>query len=181
MDFIPTSVRYTAAIQNRELHVDVLYSESKKEYIFYFESNKIASRAIPNDDLDALNQKDDLIIDLMIREYCKINRGVIADIFAHHADKVRLKSKEIDMIVREGIIELKVHFLVKKNFYNITVSKMDDTGKFSCELRADSFSEVLEEMRLFSSILGTSNVTLGQYIDSFARDEIKNKFDWYEE
>lgn len=179
MDFIPVKLIYIANIQGHDLNVTVQYFKAHKSFDFYFQDKKISSKIIKSEG-EALYQKDDVIIDEMIKEYCKNNKGLFTDIFSKHADKVRLKSKEVDAIIREGFIEMNVNFIVKKSLYSITACTNDKSGKFSCQLKADSFSEVLEKLRLFSGVLGSSNAKLGTYIDSFSHDEIKDNFQWYD-
>lgn len=180
MEIVPVKLIYIACVQEHDLKVTVQYFKIHKSFEFYFGDKMVSSKVVQNDS-NLLYQKDDIIIEEMIKEYCKNNQGPLADIFAKHSKMVKLKSKEVDVIVKDGYLDLHANFLVKKDLYNVNVWTMDKSVKFSCEMKANSFSEVLEGLRLFSGVLGSANVKLSEYVDSFSRDEIKDKYEWYVE
>lgn len=178
MEFIPVKMIYTAIVQGHTLVAQVHYFESYRSFDFFFNDKSVSSKVIQNDE-GTIYKKDDEAIDEMIKEYCKNNKDLFTDIFVRHADKVKLKSKEVEVILREGFIEMTVNFLVKKNKYIVTANTKDDENKFICEIAAKNFSEVFEKIRLFSATLGKANEKLVKYIDSFAHDNIKDSYDWY--
>lgn len=180
MEIIPAKLVYKACVQEHDLKVIVQYFKIHKSFEFYFENKMVSSKVVRNED-HSLYQKDDVIIEQMIKEYCKNNSGPLSDIFSKYSKKVRLKSKEVAVTVQDGYLELYANFLVQKDLYTVNVWTVDKSVNFSCQMKANSFSEVLESLRLFSGVLGSANVKLSEYVDSFSRDEIKDKFEWYVE
>lgn len=132
MEIVPVKLIYIAKVQDHDMKVIVQYFKIHKSFEFYFEDKMISSKVIQNED-GALYQKDDVIIEEMIKEYCKNNPGPLADIFTKHTKKVRLKSKELDVIVQDGYLDLYANFLVKKELYTVNVWTNDKTAKFSCQ------------------------------------------------
>lgn len=180
MNLIPVKMKYTADVKGHALCVNVEYFELYRIFDFYFDNKKVSSKTVQNSS-DTLYQNDDVKINEMIKEYCENKKDIFTDIFVRHADSVKLISKELQLKILDGFVELIVDVIVKENLYNISTHTKDNTGKFTGEFVANSFSEVLEKLRLFSGVLGDSNKELGKYIDSFSHDNIKEKYEWIDE
>lgn len=177
MEFVPVKMIYTAVVQGHSLCARVHYFESYRVFDFYFNENNIASRTVHNDE-GVVYQKDDETITDMIRDYCSKNNNLFKDIFVRHSDKVKLVSKEVEVIISEGFVEMTVNVVIRKGKYVVTATTSDDDNKLICEVGADSFSEVFEKLRIFSGVLGVANQKLVSYIDLFSHDDIKESYEW---
>lgn len=172
----PILVEYNFSILHHTMKASAQHLELARRITFFFDNKIVSERAIPPGDF----MTDDECISELVENYCKNKTGVYADLFKHHSDKVHLTSKTLDFVIENCGIRMQAHVVVTKGHYAIDVIGSDGEDKFSCEFKAENFSEVLEKVRIFTSTLVGISESFSSHINELSSDKVKEWIKWDE-
>lgn len=171
---IPVKVEYLFSMKNHYMKAVAEHLESERQFSFYFDEKVVSEKIIPSGDFLT---DDDCIRD-MVENYCKDHTGIYADLFKRHSDKVHLVSKTIDYVIESFGINLETHVVVEKGKYHFEVNDNNGEDVFSGSFKAENFSEVLEKVRIFTSILGEISKEFSDNIDELSNDKVEEWIKW---
>ena len=171
---IPIKVEYDFCMQNHRMKAVAEHLELTRKFTFYFDEKVVSEKIVPSGDFLT---DDDCIRDL-VENYCKDHTGAYADLFKRHSDKVHLVSKTIDFVIESFGTNLQTHVTVEKGKYFFKVNENNGDDVFSGSFRAENFSEVLEKVRIFTSILGEISKEFSENIDELSNDKVEEWIKW---
>lgn len=168
----PVKIEYNFQIGDHTMSVSAEHLELARKLTFYFDNKIVSEKAIPPGDFLT---DDDCISDL-VRNYCRNQTGVYADLFKRHSDKVHLVSKKLDFIIENYGIKMTAKVTVEKGKYHIDVK--GNTDEFSCTFMSESFSEVLEKVRIFTNTLTEISDSFSSHINELSNDQVEAWIKW---
>lgn len=171
---IPIKVEYDFCMQNHRMKAVAEHLELARKFTFCFDGKVVSEKTVSSGDFLT---DDDCIRDL-VENYCKDHTGAYADLFKRHSDKVRLVSKTIDFVIESFGTNLQTHVTVEKGKYSFKVNENNGDDVFSGSFRAENFSEVLEKVRIFTSILGEISKEFSENIDELSNDKVEEWIKW---
>jgi len=171
----PIKVEYTMQIREHTMRASAEHLELARRITFYFDDKVVSEKAVPPGDFLT---DDDCISDL-VDNYCKNKTGVYADLFKRHSDQVHLISKTLEFELENYGIKMTAIVTVKKDTYNVQI-KENGGDFFSGTFRSSSFSEVLEKVRIFTSILTGISNDFSEHINEFSNDKVEDWIKWDE-
>ena len=139
-----------------------------------FDDKIVSEKTVPEGDFLT---DDDCIAD-MVRNYCKNNTGVYADLFKRHSDKVHLISKTMDFLIENYGINLPVHITVEKGKYSFEIIGNNGDDVFSGTFQSENFSEVLEKVRISTGILTELSKDFSININELSNDKVEEWIKW---
>ena len=113
-----------------------------------------------------------------LRNYCKNNTGVYADLFKRHSDKVHLISKTMDFLIENYGINLPVHITLEKGKYSFEITGNNGDDVFSGTFQSENFSEVLEKVRISTGILTELSKDFSININELSNDKVEEWIKW---
>ena len=171
---IPIKVEYDFFMKNHRMKAVAEHLELERKFTFYFDEKVVSEKIVSSGDLLT---DDDCIRDL-VENYCKDHTGAYADLFKNHSDKVYLVSKTIDLMIENFGINLQTHVTVEKGKYCFKVNENNGNDVISGSFRAENFSEVLEKVRILTSILGEISKEFSENIDELSNDKVEEWIKW---
>jgi len=169
----PIKVEYKMQIKEHIMRVSAEHLELARRITFYFDDKVVSEKAVPPGDF----LTDDDCISQLVDNYCKNKTGVYADLFRWHSDKVHLISKTLEFEIENYGIKMTAIVTVKKDTYHIDIDGNGD-DHFSGTFKSDSFSDVLEKVRLFTSILTGISNDFSSNINEFSNDKVEAWIKW---
>jgi len=170
----PIRIEYFLKIMNHTMRAAAEHLELARRITFYFDDKVVSEKAVPPGDF----LTDDDCISELVEKYCKNEKGVYADLFFRHSDKVHLVSKTLEFMIENYGIKMNAHVVVEKGKYSIEVNGVDGGDSFSGTFRADNFSEVLEKTRIFTSTLAGISDNFSNHINELANDKVEEWIRW---
>ena len=176
MEIVPIKQEYIFSIMNHTMRAVAEHKAGQRYLKYYFDQKLVAEKIIPGGDF----YTDDDCIYEVVEDYRKNNKGVYADIFNHHTDKVYLTSKlhEVDLVNYGIVIRAKVKVI--KDYYEIELNTENGENQINGRFKASDFSEVLEKMRLFTNTMEGVSSELAQNISILSNDKIEEIIQWQE-
>lgn len=171
---IPVKMKYDFCMHNHTMQAVAEHLNLARRFSFHFDDKVVSEKVVPEGDLMT---DDDWIRDL-VENYCKNNTGVYADLFKRHSDKVHLVSKTIDFVIEDYGINLDAHVTIEKGIYNFKVKAANSDDVFSGSFKAENFSEVLEKIRIFTSVLGEMSKEFSANLDELSNDKVEEWIKW---
>lgn len=170
----PTKIEYVFKIREHTMKASAEHLELARRITFYFDDKIVSEKAVPPGDF----YTDDDCISELVKNYCKNQQGVYADLFRLHSDKVHLTSRILEFEIDNYGIKMNARVIVEKNKYHFEVSGADDADSFSGTFKADNFSEVLEKVRIFTTMLGGISESFSSHIDELSNDKVEVWIKW---
>lgn len=171
---IPIKVEYDFFMKNHRMKAVAEHLELERKFTFYFDEKVVSEKIVPSGDF----LTDDDCIRELVENYCKNHTGVYADLFKRHSDQVHLVSKTIEFVIESFGIHLQTYVTVEKGKYSFKVNENNGEDVFSGSFRAENFSEVLEKVRIYTSILGEISTTFSENIDELSNDKVEEWIKW---
>lgn len=176
MEIVPIKQEYIFTVLNHTMHAVAEHKNDKRYLSYYFDDKLVAQKEIEGGDY----YTDDDCICEVVDDYRKNNKGVYADLFNRHTDKIQLTTKLLEVnLVNSGII-INAKVKIVKEYYEIELATESGEDKFSGRFRAAGFSEVLEKMRLFTRTMEGVSDELAQNISILSNDKIEEIIRWKE-
>ena len=171
---IPIKVEYVFALREHRMKAVAEHLEWERKFTFCFDDKIVSEKTVPEGDFLT---DDDCIAD-MVRNYCKNNTGVYADLFKRHSDKVHLVSKTMDFLIENYGINLPVHITLEKGKYSFEITGNNGDDVFSGTFRSENFSEVLEKVRISTGILTELSKDFSININELSNDKVEEWIKW---
>lgn len=170
----PIKIEYNLKIKDHAMKACSQHLEDSRMISFYFDEKKVAETTVPPGDMLT---DDDVICDL-VSKYCKNSASVYADLFRNHSDKVHIVSKHISCVVEDYGVLINADVTVEKGRIttNIVANNGDDT--FTGSFKAESFSDVLEKVRLFTMGLSKMSEEFSTHINELSNDMVEKWINW---
>lgn len=176
MEIIPIRQEYIFSVMKHTMRAVAEHKDDKRYLSYYFDDKHVATKEREGGEY----YTDDDCIREVIDEYRKNNKGVYADLFNRHTDKIALECKRLEVnLVNNGII-IKAKVKIVKDYYEIELATDNGNNRFSGKFQAADFSEVLEKMRLFTYTLEGVSSELAQNISVLSNDKIEEVIKWQE-
>ncbi len=156
------------------MRATVLHMTDSRKVSFVFDGKVISEKSLPNGDYTT----DDTCISELVRNYCKFNAGVYADLFKRHSDKVHLVNKTLEFVIENYGIELFVLVTVEKEKYHVEAKTKSGDDSFTGTFKSMNFSEVLEKVRMFTSTLVEISDRFSSHINELSNDEVEDWIKW---
>lgn len=170
----PVKIEYNFKIKEHTLKASTEHFENERKISFYFDNKLVASENVPLGDF--LTDDDD--IRNLVENYCKNKTGVYADLFKNHSDKVHLVYKTLEFIIENYGMQMNALVTVEKAKYYVEVSGNNGSDVFSGTFMSDSFSEVLEKVRMFTSTLTEISDKFSTHINELSNDKVEEWIKW---
>lgn len=176
MNIIPVRQEYVFVVLKHTMRAVAEHKNDKRYLSYYFDEKLVATKELTGGDY----YTDDDCICEVIDNYRKSNTGVYADLFNRHTDKIFLTEKHLEVELENYGIVLKAKVKIIKDYYEIELKTDNGNNQFSGRFKAESFSEVLEKMRLFTNTLEGVSDELTQKISVLSSDKIEEIIKWQE-
>lgn len=170
----PLLIEYNLQVGDHKLKASAEHLELARRITFFFDDKKVSEKAVPPGDFTT----DDDCISELVEKYCKSQVGVYADLFKRHSDKVHLVSKTLDFSIDNYGIKMNAHVVVKKGQYHIEVQNLDGSDSFSGTFQSDTFSEVLEKVRIITGTLINISDSFSSHINELSNDKVEEWIKW---
>ena len=172
----PILNEYLLTVANHSMRASVEHLELARRFSFYFDDKLVSEKALPAGDF----LTDDDCIQELVDNYCKTQVGVYADVLKHHSDQVHLVSRTLKFTMKHFGISIDSSVVIQNQHYQIEMSVNNGQDTFSSSFQSESFSDVLEKFRFFTSIMENVNSNLSANIDQISNDKIEQWFKWKE-
>jgi len=169
----PLKIEYKMQIREHIMRVSTEHLELARRIVFYFDDKKVSEKAIPPGDF----LTDDDCISELVDNYCNNNTGVYSDLLKKHPDQVHMVSKTLEFEIENYGVKMTATVIVKKDTYHIEVKGNNDDA-FSGTFRSDTFSDVLEKLRIFTGILAKISNDFSSNINEFSNDKVEEWIKW---
>lgn len=176
MTIEPCKLEYHLEVLNHTMKAVALHQKDGRKMSFYFDEKLVSERMVPDGDIFT----DDECINNLVVEYSKKNVGVFADIFKNHSNKVKLLAKVMEVKIVNYGLEVLAKVTVEKNQYIMELSANEGKDKFLGTFSSGSFSDALEKLRIFTSLLEGVNVDLTNNISELSSDKVEEWIKWAE-
>lgn len=170
----PEKIEYHFTIMNHTMRATAEHLELARRITFYFDDKIVSEKAVPPGDF----LTDDDCISELVENYCSNQKGIYADLFKYHSDRVTLVGKTLELLIENYGIEMKAHVKVEKEKYHIEVSGNNGEDVFAGTFRSESFSEVLEKVRIFTSTLVGISDDFSSHINELSNDKVEQWIKW---
>lgn len=177
MQIKPIKVEYFLEVSGHKLKGSCVHKGGAREVTFFFDNTQVAQKLIPD---DSLLKDDDVICDI-VEEYCRNQIGTYADLFRNHVDRVRMTAKSIEVMLEYYGIEVFAGVTIEKTRYIVKLSTNNDKDRMVGTFEANSFSDVLEKLRLFTSALDGVAGELTSHINEISNDQVESRIKWRED
>lgn len=174
MEIKPVKQEYILAVASHTLRAVVMHKDDERHLSYFFDDRLVTKKVMPGGKF----YTDDECISEVVDEYKKNNKGVFADLFNYHVDKVHLVSKIVELELINFGMPIKAITKIVKDYYEIEIALKDGTDMFRGRIKADNFPEVLEKFRMFINTLDGLNDELTQNITLLSNDRIETVIDW---
>lgn len=171
---IPIKIEYQFQINNHTMRASAEHLELARRITFYFDDKIVSEKAVPPGDF----YTDDDCISELVENYCRNQTGVFADLLKRHSDKVHLTAKKLEFLIDNYGIKMNASVVVEKGVYHFEVNGAEGVDAFSGTFKADNFSEVLEKVRIFTSMLGGISESFSKHIDELSNDKVEEWIKW---
>ena len=170
----PIKVAYVFTMKNHRLKAVAEHCDLARKFTFYFDEKVVSERTAAAGDI----LTDDDCIRALVESYCKNHTGVYADLFKNHSNMVHLVAKTIDFEIENFGISLFTHVTVEKGKYTFTVTSNEGKDVFSGSFVSESFSEVLEKVRICTTILAELSNGFSENINELSNDKVEEWIKW---
>ena len=170
----PIKVEYGFAIKNHRMKAVAEHCDLSRKFSFYFDEKLVSERTAVGGDI----LTDDDCIRELVESYCKNHTGVYADLFKNHSDMVHLVAKTIDFEIENFGINLFTHVTVEKGKYTFVVKGNEGKDVFSGSFVSENFSEVLEKVRICTTMLAELSNGFSENINELSNDKVEEWIKW---
>ena len=174
MEIRPIKQEYVFSVANHTMRAVALHENDERNLSYYFDDKLVARKKMPGGEY----YTDDECISEVVDDYRKNNTGVYADLLNRHVDKIRLTAKYLEVDISYMGLTGKAKAKIVKDYYEVEISTYDGGDLICGKIKANSFSEVLEKMRLFVTVLGGVSSELSEKITLLSSDKIEEVISW---
>lgn len=176
MEIIPIMQQYLCVAKNHEMKAVVKHEADQRVVRYFWDQGIVSEKVLP---AGSYLTDDECICD-MLRDYSIQKSGVFADLLKNHTDIISLVSKQLQVQIKDFGIIFDAKLIIEKDFYNIELATENGDNCFSGRFKAEGFSEVLEKLRIFTSMLGGVSTELANDINLLSSDKIEELVRWKE-
>lgn len=174
MKIIPEITEYNFEVMNHTARASLEHIAGVRKASYYFDEKLVGERVVPD---GSLMTDDDCIADI-VSEYSRNNKGVYADIYSKHADKIQLVNKMIHFKVDSGLFVVNCSVKCEKGFITFSLTRNGGNDRVACRIEANDFLEAFEKARLLLFGMESMNMEIAKHINKLAKDEIMEIIKW---
>lgn len=174
MKIIPELTEYNFEIMKHTAKAMVEHIAGVRKASYFFDDKLIGERTVED---GGIMTDDDCIADIM-SEYCKNNKGVYADIYSKHADKIQLVNKLVHLKIDSGAFVVDFSAKCEKGVFTFSITTSSGRDRIVCRMEANDFLEAFEKSRFLLYGMEGMNEEISKHINELARDEIMEIIKW---